>query len=303
MKPFTIVVDTSCDLPQEYMKEHNIQILPIPFFLDDKVYETGYWQDISDHDFYQALRNGSIARTSQINPYAFIEAFTEYAKQELDALFIILSGGLTASYQSSLLALEEVKESYPNCNLHPVDSIGAASINGLLAMMAVQKRAEGLSAREAAAWLEKKKHSCFALFTVDDLMYLHRGGRLSKISAVAGSILGIKPILNIAPDGTLGLKDKVRGRKATFEFMVNQLKKTIDPTTSLDTVMINHTDCYDDARTLAGILEAAIDVRQIIILMMGPVIGAHLGPGAITMFFETDVITREEYENKFYSKK
>ena len=299
---FTIVVDTSCELPPEYIKEHGIEIIPIPFMLDETEHKEGNWQDISSGEFYDALRKGSTAKTSQINPDAFVKAFTEYAKQDKDALFIILSGGLSATFQNSLIALEEVKETYPDCNIFPIDGISATVLNALLAMLAVNKREEGLTAGETAAWLEEKKNRVAGFFTVDDLMYLHRGGRLSKLSAIGGSILGIKPVLNLQPDGTLALKDKVRGRESALKHMVFQLKRSINPSASLDTIVISHTDCESDALKLAEMVKAEVKVNKVEIIMMGPIIGAHLGPGAVTLGFEAGM-TRQEYEKKFYDGK
>ena len=299
MSSFTIVVDSNCDLPPEYIEEHGIEVLELPFEIDGRAHNLGYWQEISPKEFYGALRNGSVARTSQITPQTFITAFEKYAKAGRDVIFLILSSGLSATYQNTAIALEEVKEAYPGCNIYPIDSLNASIGQGILTMLAVRKREEGLSASETAAWLEKRKHNCLALFTVDDLMYLHRGGRLSKLSAVAGSVLGVKPVLNIAPDGTLKLKDKVRGRKAAFKLMVNQLKRSVERDTAPGLVLISHTDCLEDAQALAGLIEAALNVNQITVMMMGPIIGAHLGPGAVALVFEADM-TRGEYENRFY---
>ena len=299
MKPFTIVVDTSCDLSPEYLKLHDIKVIPIPFTLDDAEHNTGNWQGVSEKDFYNALRNGGLAKTSQINPSTFADSFIEYAKQGKDVLYIILSGGLSSTYQSSLMALEEIKESYPDCAIYPVDSISATSLNGMLALLAVKKREEGFSSKETAAWLEEKKHSYFGFFTVDDLMYLHRGGRLSKLSAIGGSILSVKPVLNLQPDGTLAVKGKARGRLPALKMMIKCLKQSIKPNKVLDTVFIAHTDCESDALTLAEMVKAEVKVRQVEVMMMGPVIGAHVGPGTVAMTFEAD-ITRNEYENKSY---
>lgn len=301
MSSFTIAVDSNCDLPPEYIKEHGIEVLSMPFLLDNKAHNLGYWQEISDKEYYNALRNGSVAKTSQINPGSFVAVFTEYAKKDKGLVLTVLSSGLSSTYQNAETALEEVKKAYPQCDIHVVDSLNATSGHGLLAMLAVKKREEGLSAGETASWLEEKKHSCFALFTVDDLMYLYRGGRLSKLSAVAGSVLGVKPVLNIAYDGTLKLRDKVRGRQAALKLLVSQLRRSVNPDTVLDTVLISHTDCEEDAQTLAAMVKDAFSVRRVIVMMMGPVIGAHVGPGAITLFFEADM-TREEYEGKFYAK-
>ena len=299
LKPFTIVIDTSCDIHPDYLKEHGIEVMPIPFRLDGVDHNLGYWQEISDKAFYDALRNGGTAKTSQINPDAYVKSFSEYAAQGKDVLYIILSSSLSSTYQSSLIALEEVRETYPNCGIYPIDGICATTINALLLMLAVKKREEGLTAEETAAWLEEKKHSYFGFFTVDDLMYLHRGGRLSKLSAIGGSIIGIKPVLNVQPDGSLALKDKVRGRGAAFKLMVSQLQRSINPGTVLDTVFISHSDCESDALKLAEMVKEAVEVRTLEVIMMGPVIGAHVGPGTVTLVFEADM-TREEYERRYY---
>ena len=302
MTSFSIMMDTSSDLPPEYLKKHNIDTLPITYDLDGEPHNDGYWETITGKGFYDALRNGSVAKTAQVNPETFTGIFTEYAKNNRDLIFLILSSGLSATYQSALIALEEVKETYPDCNIFPIDSISATVGIGLVISLVVKKREEGLSAKETAAWIEEKKHSCIGLFTVDDLMYLHRGGRLSKFSAIAGSVLNVKPVLNLAPDGTLALKGKTRGRKSSLELLTEQFKRSINPGTELDTVYIAHTDCEQDASTLAELVKTAASVKNVVSMMMGPVIGAHLGPGALVLLYEADM-TRNEYESKFYSKK
>ena len=299
---FSIMVDTGCDLPPEFMAEHGIEVLPITFNLDGAEYETGNWQNISSKEFYNALRTGSIAKTSQINPMAYTEVFTEYAKSGRDLILLVLSSGLSGTYQSAQVALQDVKENYPGCNIYSIDSISASVGIGMLATIAVEKRREGLSAKETAAILEEKKHRCVGLFTVDDLMYLHRGGRLSMFSAIAGSVLSIKPVLNLAPDGRLALKGRARGRKASMKLLVEQFKRSIAPAAALDTVFITHTDCENDANLLAEMVKEAADIRRVIVMTMGPIIGAHVGPGALILLFEANM-TRQEYEDKFYGKK
>ena len=299
MSSFTIMVDTSCDLPPEIMAEQGIEVLPIPFDLDGTAHDGGYWQNITDKEFYDALRKGGVAKTSQINLGTFSDTFTVYAKEGKDLLYLALSSGLSGTYDNAKTALQMVKETYPECGVCAVDSLSATNGMGLFALLAVKKREEGLTAKETAAWLEEKRDNCLGFFTVDDLMYLYRGGRLSRLSAVAGSIFGVKPVLNLAPDGTLALKDKVRGRKAAMELMVTQFKRSLNPGAALDTVLIAHTDCREDADTLAEMVKAAAHIDRVLVMMMGPVIGAHLGPGAVTLIFEAGM-TRQEYEDKFY---
>ncbi|MCL1833195.1 MAG: DegV family protein [Leptospirales bacterium] len=299
MNTFTILVDTGGDLPQEYYDEHGIEIIPVPFTLDGTLHAGGRWQEISDVGFYDALRDGSVAGTTLINPESYVSVFKDYASRNESLLVLTLSSGLSGTYQNSVIALDEVKQQYPDCDIQMVDSIMAAGGAGLITILAVNKRKEGLSAAETAQWLEEKKHSCMALFTVNDLMYLHRGGRLSKLSAIAGSIIGVKPLLNVAPDGTLKLKDKARGRAAALKTLVSQMQRSLNPGTSLDSVVISHSNCLEDAETLADMVREAVEIRELTIVMMGPVIGAHVGPGTIALFFEADM-KREEYESRFY---
>jgi len=302
MRNFTIMTDTSCDLPDEFFKENNIEIVPITFHLNDKQHVDGRWKEISDVDFYNALRDGGKAGTAQINPETYVEIFTQYAERGEPLLAIFLSSGLSPSYNNSVIALAEVKERFPYCQIFSVDSFNAAGGVGLLVEIAVKKRAEGMALEELAKWLEEKCHSCLSLFTVDDLHYLHRGGRLSKLQAVAGSIIGIKPLLNVAPDGTLKLKDKARGRKASIETLVSQMKRSLNKATKLDTVVISHSNCQADADTLSELVKAACEVGEVKTVMMCPVIGAHVGPGCLALFFEADM-DRPTYEAKYYPSK
>ena len=301
MSSFTIMTDTNTDLPLEFIEKHGIEVVPIPFHLDGVQHDGGRWQEITDKEYYYALQNGGVAGTTLTNPETFSQIFTEYAEQGKELLVITLSSGLSGTYQNSVIALQDIKAKYPSCKIFTVDSSNAAGGSGVVTAIAVKKRGEGMSAEETAGWLEGCRQRCLALFTVDDLMYLHRGGRLSKVSAVAGSIIGIKPLLNVAPDGTLKLKDKVRGRKTAIETLHKQMMRSLKPDAKTDLVIISHSDCYEDAQTLADMIKSSVDVREVMIEMMGPVIGAHVGPGCIALFFEADM-QREEYEAKFYAK-
>jgi len=301
MFPFTILIDTNFDIPQEFIDENSLVVIPIPFNIDGTAHNGGRWQEITPAEFYKALADGSVAGTALINPEVFTEIFTDYAQRGESLLVIVLSSGLSGTYQNSVIALADVKEKYPDCDIFTVDSTTAAGGAGLMAAMAVRKRSEGLSTAETAAWLEENKHHCISLFTVDDLMFLHRGGRLSRFSAVAGSIIGIKPLLNVAPDGTLKLKDKVRGRNGALDKLLSQMLQSLEPGAELETVIISHSNCVSDADALAEKIKASVNVKEVIVTMMGPVIGAHVGPGTVALFFESGM-TRTEYEKKFYSK-
>jgi len=302
MSKFDILVDTSYDLPDGYIEEHGIRTVAIPFHLNGETHDDGRWRDMTDKEFYGALANGGTSGTTLANPEVFKEVFYEIAKNDGELLVISLSSGLSGTAQNAVIALEDVKEEYPDCKIYLVDGLNAAGGTGLITYLAVKKRSEGLSAEEAAKWLNVRKHSCLSLFTVDDLMYLHRGGRLSKLQAVAGSIIGIKPLLNVHPDGSLKLKDKARGRKAAIETLVSQMERALNPDTKLDTVIISHSNCLEDAQKVAEMVRSKFEVNDIMVCMMGPGIGAHVGPGCIALFFEADM-DRPTYEEKFYGKK
>ena len=302
MKPFSILVDSSCDLPPEYIEEHGIDILPMLFTLDDKEYPDGAWKDITPKEFYEALKNGGVAKTTQINPEEWVAVFTKYAERGEDLICLVLSSGLSGSAGNAGLAANDVNERFPSSKIYAIDSLSATGGHGVLTDLAVQKRTEGKTAGETAEFLENIKHSIFAFFTVDDLNFLHRGGRLSKLSAVAGSLLGVKPMLNISPEGTLQLKEKVRKRKAALELLVTQLNRCLKPGSDIGTYAITHCDCEEDAHKLAGMINDQYKSGRTMIIAMSPIIGAHTGPGAITLFFAGSM-THAEYEEKYYSKK
>jgi len=297
VKSFSIVVDTSCDLTPEFIKKHELEVMPIPFVLDGEEHSEGYWQKISGEDFYDALKNGGVAKTSQINPDSFVKDFTEHAKKEQDVIYIILSAALSATYQSSQIALAEVKETYPDCNIYTIDSVSATVISTLLVMNAVKKRDEGFSAKETAAFLEEKKNYMFGVFTVDDLMYLHRGGRLSKLSAIGGSVLGIKPILSINHDGSLSLKEKARGRENSLKALINYMEKSTEKGAVIENLLIPHTNCEEEAKKLAEMVKETFEVKNTEIILMCPVVGAHVGPGTVALVYESN-IPREDFEKK-----
>jgi len=299
MSSFSILVDTGCDLSQEYLDEHNIASVPIPFHIDGVQHNTGRWHEITYEEFYTRLRNGSVVGTALMSPEVYVEIFTEYAARNEDLLVITMSSGLSNTYLNCVYAANELKETYPDWKVRMVDCLTAAAGCGFITIMAVRKRAAGISLDDVYEQLKDIPVRLFSLFTVNDLMYLHRGGRLGKLQAVAGSIMGVKPILNVSPDGTLQLKDKARGRKAAMDMLVTQMKRSLNEGTKLDMVIVTHAHSPEDGEMLAGLVKEAVEVDEIIIEPMGPVIAAHSGPGTLAIFFMAD-ITRNEYEDKFY---
>jgi len=298
MGEFTIMIDTGCDISDSYIKENNLAVMPISFQLDGASHDQGGWQELTSTEFYNKLRSGSTTSTTLINPERFKEKFKEYAEKGESLLYISLSSALSGTYQNSILALDEVREEYPNCNICCVDSINASAGIWTIVLLAVKKRKEGAALEDTAKYLEEKKNSCFALFTVDDLHHLHRGGRVSKLQAVAGSMLGVKPLLHVSPIGKLEKTGKARGRKGALTDLVNQMKDALDSNTkSVESVIIGHGDCEDDAKATLELVKEVYGVEESHIVTIGPVIGAHSGPGTIALFFEGDM-NRETYVAK-----
>lgn len=299
MSEFTIMIDTGCDLPEEFIEKNNLALIPIPFQLDEVQHAQGRWQEISGKDFYDAMRNGAVAKTSQINPETFKQTFTEYAKRNEPLLYIGLSSGLSPTNQNAVIAASEVKEEFPDAKIMVVDSVNASGGIGMLVDLAVKMRGEGKDVEEVAAFLTEKQEYGLSYYTVDDLKYLVRGGRVSKTQAIAGSLLGIKPILNVDPNGKLNRLSKARGRKASLEAMVNHMKNSLNPDNrDLDTVIICHADCEEDLQTLVDLTNAEFKIENLMTTMLCPVIGAHTGPGLLAMFVMADM-TKTEFDAKY----
>ncbi|GHU91157.1 hypothetical protein FACS1894202_12100 [Clostridia bacterium] len=294
MRSFDFLMDSSCDIPKDLAEEYGFRLLPMMILMEGKEYPEIFWQSLSAKDYYTALRNKVKASTSQVTREEFIRVFTEIAEGGRDVLFVPLSSGISGTHDAAASAARELSEVYPNRHIIVTDSLNATLGHGLLCMLAAQRADKGMGIVEVARWMEKKRDKVFALFTVDDLMYLHRGGRLGRMSAIAGSLLGIKPTLAVSPEGTLDLRGKVRGRKAALEELVVGMGKCVPYGKELGIVTISHGDCEEDAKYVAELVSQKYKVGKIHIGLLGAVISAHAGPGTVALFYEGD-ITREEY--------
>lgn len=297
MRNFDLLVDSSCDLTLEVVNEFNIHIVPMTFTLGGTDYTEDYWKSISPDEFYTRIKNGEKSLTTQITRESFINLFTSHVEKGRDVLFICLSGKISGTYEGALSASLEVMKDFPERIVRVVDSISATIGNGLIALTAAQKGDEGFSVDAVADYLDIVKHKCQAFFTVDDLMFLHAGGRLSRFSAIAGSLLGVKPVLWVDIEGFLKLRDKKRGRKASLDWLVECMAKCVKPDTHLNIVTVAHGNCLEDGEYVKELIEKRFNVDRVILVMLGAVIGSHAGPGTVAMFFEGD-ITRTEYDSK-----
>lgn len=279
---YRIFVESSADLSKAQLAEYNITCIEMEFMHEDKAY-TG--NDVSIKEFYDMMRDGAHMTTSAANVSSYITAFTPTLEAGEDVLVLSFSSGLSCSYNNAVLAAEELSEKYPDRKIVVVDTLCASLGHGLIAYLTSKKRDEGASVTEAASYAEELIPKLCHSFTVETLKYLHRGGRVSTATAVAGSVLGIKPVMFMNNEGKLIACGKVRGRKASLEALADKLKTHAIDSKS-QTVFISQADCMDDAKVLEKMIKPY--VKDVIIGDIGPLIGSHAGPGTVALFFVGD---------------
>ncbi len=281
MANYKIITDSGCDLPLAKLKEMDVAMVPLYVNFKEQTREDTVESGIEE--IYEGLRNGENASTSAINPTRWATAIEEVLQLEQDVLVIAFSSGLSTTYQSAVIAADELAEKYPQRKIRVVDSLAASLGQGLLVWYACKKRDEGLSLEELEAWLmENRLHLCH-WFTVDDLMYLKRGGRVSAATAVVGTMLKIKPVLHVDDEGHLINVGKVRGRKASIEALAAKLAQS-GANFDNSTVFICHGDCLEEAKYLEQLAKDA-GAKEVFIGYTGAVIGSHSGPGTLALFF------------------
>ena len=285
MSDFVIVTDSSADLPADLVRELGVEVLPLSFTIQGKTYRNyPDGREMAPGAFYQLLRSGGMATTSAVNVADYTAALEPLLQEGKDVLLLVFSSGLSATYQSSVIAVEELREKYPDRKLFTVDTLCASLGQGLLVWHAVEQKRKGASIEAVRDWVEENKlHLCHQ-FTVDDLHFCKRGGRISAATAVVGSMLSIKPVLHVDDEGHLINVAKARGRNASLTALVDHMEQTaIDP--AGQTVFLSHGDCLADAQKVADEVRRRMGVKDIVINHVGPVIGAHSGPGTVALFF------------------
>jgi DegV family protein with EDD domain len=283
--PYVIVTDSCSDLTLKQVKEMEIDVIPLSVEIEEKVYK--HYPDerqLKVNDFYDMLRDKKVAKTSLINVGEYLEFFEQKLKDGLDILYIAFSSALSGSYQSSVIARQELIEQYPDRKIVIVDSKAASMGQGLLIWYAYQKKQEGLPIEKVGEWVEENKLNLCHLFTVDDLGTLKRGGRLSGTQALLGSLLKVKPVLHVTDEGKLVPIKKARGRKTSLQTIVDVMKDKITNPAE-QTIFISHGDDVEDAKYTAELIKEQIGVKDVLYGVIGPVIGAHSGPKTIAVFF------------------
>ena len=285
MSDYVLLTDSSADLTAELVAELGVEVLPLSFHMGDKTYRN--WPDnreIDPKDFYRRLRAGETATTSAVNVSDYTEAVEPLVQAGRDVLIIAFSSGLSATCHSAQIAAQELSEQYPDRKIWVVDSLCASLGQGLLVWYAARMKAQGKSMEEVRDWLEDNKLHLCHWFTVDDLHFLKRGGRISAATAVVGTMLSIKPVMHVDDGGHLVPVSKARGRKASLLALVDHMEKTADHPEG-QTVFISHGDCEADAKFVADEVRRRFGVKDIYINYVGPVIGNHSGPGTLALFF------------------
>lgn len=279
---YQIITDSCCDFTKEMYEKLGLAVVPLMVNFRGQTFPDR--NDESLKDMYAGLRAGEVATTSAANPGQWQELMEPYLQKGEDLLVLAFSSGLSTTYQSASMAADELRTMYPDRTISVVDSLCASLGEGLLAYYACKKRDEGMPLRELTQWLlDNRLHLCH-WFTVDDLMYLKRGGRISAATAIVGTMLSIKPVLHVDNEGHLINVGKARGRKASIQAMA---KKVAELGAGFDnsTMFISHGDCQEDAEYLAGLLKEQYGAKEVYINYVGAVIGSHSGPGTLALFF------------------
>ena len=283
MSDYVIVTDSSADLPASLVQELGVEVLPLSFTVQGKTYHNypdGREMDLNA--FYRMLRDGEMATTSAVNVAEYTAMLEPLLQAGKDVLVLAFSSGLSTTYQSSVIAVNELAEQYPDRKICTVDTLCASMGQGLMVWLAAQEQKKGKSLEEVRDWVEENKLRLCHWFTVDDLHFLKRGGRISAATAVVGTMLSIKPVLHVDDEGHLISMGKARGRGASLTALVDHMEQTV---TDVDTVFISHGDCLADAEKVAADVKKRFGTRDVVINTIGPVIGAHAGPGTVALFF------------------
>ncbi len=285
MSSYVIITDSSCDLPDSLVKELELKVLPLAFLMDGKTYRNyPDNREMSPKEFYNKQREGSMATTNAVNVGEAVDAMESVLKQGTDVLVLAFSSGLSTTCNSFQIAAGDLAEQYPDRKIFVVDTLCASLGQGMFVYQAAKLRQEGKSIEEVRDWAEANKLKQCHWFTVNDLFFLKKGGRVSAATAVVGTMLQIKPVMHVDNDGHLIKVDTARGRKASLNALVDKVGELAEDPAS-QTMFISNSDCQEDAQYVADQVKARYGTKEIIINSIGPVIGAHTGPGCVALFF------------------
>jgi DegV family protein with EDD domain len=279
-----ILTDSCCDLPIDFVKENNIEVMPLRVNIKGKEIKDDLGQSIEYKAFYDMIREGEMPSTSQVNAYEFTEVFEKYSNQGYSIIYIGFSSALSGCVNSARIAKENVEGEISSADITIIDTKCASMGLGLVVYYAASMLKNGASKDEVVAWIEDNKLKVNHWFTVDDLNHLKRGGRVSSTAAIVGTMLNIKPILHVDDEGRLIPVSKVKGRKKSIKALQESLKERIIKPEE-QTIFISHGDCLSEAEHLKDLILNEVQVKEVIINNVGPAVGSHSGPGTIALFF------------------
>lgn len=282
MKSFVILTDSGSDLSQDLITKNNIGVVNLTVNVGEEEYD-GVEKKISTSELYNLMKKGRSPKTSQASPEKAEKFFEQYLQRNLDIIHVCLSGQISGTYNSCKIAALNLKEKYPERKIEIIDSLSASLGLGLLVLLAKKQQDENKSFDEIVDFIEEKKHKICHVFTVSDLVYLQRGGRISKTEAVIGSLIGIKPVLSCDDRGYLVPIAKARGRRNSLISVFEQIKQVIDINQE-NIIALSHGNCIDDVNFIVEKIRTELHVENIIINDLGPVIGSHAGPGTVAVF-------------------
>lgn len=283
---FKIVSDTCCNLPTSLIKEYDLSLMPLKYYLDGEEYVSPNDGQDDFGDFYRQLREGRVATTSLVDRQTAEPLLRSLLEAGHDLLYLGFSSGLSGSYDNVELIVRDILPDYPGRTVRCIDTLAASAGQGLFIHHVYEKKREGASLEECAEYALSIREHIAHWLTVDDLKFLARGGRISKTSATVGTALAIKPVIHVDDEGHLIVMSKVRGRKKSIAALADQMEELGVAPLDEQTVFISHGDCLDEAQALADLLTARFNLKKKpLVTFIDPVIGAHAGPGTLALFF------------------
>ena len=288
MRPFVITTDSNSDLPVSYIQAHSTTIIPQYYSFGDTVY--GDELNMEPSEFYERMKNGELPGSQANNPAVIRDRFEALLQKGYDILHVAFSSALSGSYNNVCVTARDLMDDYPDSRIVVIDSLNVSLSEAIMVMQGDLYREAGHTLEETAAFLEEFKTHMNVQFTVDDLFHLHRGGRVSKATAIVGTLAGIKPLLHVDEQGHLTAVGKVRGRKKSLQSLVDMMEKQVGSWRDKnDCIFISHGDCAEDADYVKQLVEERFGRKDFLINEIGPTIGTHSGPGTVALFFMGDV--------------
>lgn len=282
---YEIITDTCSNLSDKIAKLHGIKIMGFPYTIDKEEHtDDPRAKTFEIKDVYELLKNKADVKTSLINSINIEEFLEQFLKEGKDVIYLTISGGISGTYQNGVLAVKNLEEKYPERKIFVVDSLSGSFTQGILALMAAKKRSEGKSITEVNEYIKNLRHYATHDFTIDNLFFLRRSGRVSNSTALIGTLAMIKPMFTLEKDGKLVVYQKVNGRKKSLSLMLENFKKKVDPQNA-DYIGIVHGDCEDEAKTLKDRIKEMFPKSEILFDYLTPLVGSHTGPGAIGILY------------------